>query len=179
MVRWHIEGPEKFLDLESRRIRWSQEGGDSVPVAGLAACPRHNEGVLRVMNPSIPGLLPVQDPVISVSNADRFHMGRIGSVCGFRDRHGPAPTSARHGLEPFFFLRVTATPNAAISSINYTLEIVEEKGSVSKLYSKVVGFRVLPWRRLWRFDQRPCLSLGRARFFSGVGHLLSMLGLQP
>ena len=108
MIRWHIEGPEKFLDLESRRIRWSQEGGDSVPVAGLAACPRHNEGVLRVMNPGIPGLLPVQDPIVSVSNADRFHMGRIRSVCRFRDRHGPAPTAARHGLEPFFFLRVTS-----------------------------------------------------------------------
>ena len=36
-----------------------------------------------------------------------------------------------------------ATPNAAISSINYTLEIIEEMGSESKLYSKVVGFRVL------------------------------------
>ena len=35
------------------------------------------------------------------------------------------------------------TPNAAISSINYTLEIIEEMGSESKLYSKVVGFRVL------------------------------------
>ena len=50
--------------------------------------------------------------------------------------HGNVNISASH-------CHATYTPNAAISSINFTLEIIKEMGSESKLYSEVVGFRVL------------------------------------
>ena len=86
----HVEGPQELLDLEPGRVRRRQEGGDPPTVAGLAAGAGEDQVVLRLVDPGVPRLLAVDDPVVAVAHGRGLHVGGVGAVVGLGDAEGEA-----------------------------------------------------------------------------------------
>ena len=56
------------------------------------------------MDPGVPGLLPVNDPFIAVTDCSGLHVCGIGAVIGFCDTKSEALSAVQKIVEPIGFL---------------------------------------------------------------------------
>ena len=108
VVGGHVEGPQVFLDVHARRVHGNEEGGDAEGVAGCAGGARHDHVALGHVHARVPGFFPVDDPVVSIANSRRFHIGGVRAVFGFGNTESEALAGVAQTLQPLGFLLLGA-----------------------------------------------------------------------
>ena len=108
VVRGHVEGPEHFLDLEALGVGGRQEGGDALPVPGLAAGAGHDHVVLGPVDAGVPGLGAVYDPVVAFLVGLGLHVGGVGAVLRLGDAEGEAAPPFGQVVDPLRLLLLGA-----------------------------------------------------------------------
>lgn len=127
MIGRHVEGPEIFLDLHTRRITGHDEAADAERVAVFARHTRKHEIMRRHMHARIPHFLAIDEPAINavalLAHSACFH------PCGVRAviRLGKAEGNARRTVEATFNELLLLCRRTEIAEHQHRREIADNR----------------------------------------------------
>ena len=107
-------------------------------VPRLTRSPRHHHVIGCFVNARVPGLLPVDDPIITATDRARFHPSRIGSMLGLSDPKSETFSAQRQVIDPLFFLCLgpifehQQKPNIIAHDGVFVLEIVVQPKALAR-----------------------------------------------
>ena len=108
VVGRHVERPQELDHLEPGRVGRHEERRDPVTVAGRPARAGEDQVVLRLVDPGVPRLLAVDDPVVAVADGGGLHVRGVGAVLGLGDPEGEAAAALGEVVDPLGLLLVGA-----------------------------------------------------------------------
>jgi hypothetical protein len=108
VVGRHVEGPEVLLDLEALGVFRDQEGRDPEAISRLPAGPREDEIGLGPVHSRVPGLLAVDDPLVTLAGGARLHVRGVRTMGGLGDAEGEPALAVGQVVDPLRLLSLGA-----------------------------------------------------------------------